>query len=330
MAEWLYEEGIGENRAALLQDGEIVEAVIELPSAVRAGAIVPARLATIVNARARAIALLESGVEVLVEPVPRQIAEGARVRLEIVREAVLEPGRSKRAKGRVTDAPERDGPGLLERLRLSSLPVRTLLPAGRDPLEEAGWSQLLEEASTGDISFPRGSLRMSVTPAMTLFDVDGTLAAADLAVAGAREAARAIRRMSITGSIGIDLPTLAAKEDRAKAAAALDEVLPQPFERTAVNGFGFLQVVRRRERSSLPELLQGDSVGAAARAMLRAAERATGSGLLTLSAAPAVVSRLEQIPSWLDSLRRRTGTEVALQADPALAISAWHVHRQLP
>src|SRR3546814_13809138 len=87
---------------------------------------------------------------------------------------------------------------------------------------------------------------MSLPPAMTLFDVDGALDVVALAVAGAEAAGRAVRRFGIGGSIGIDLPTLAAKEDRQKAAAALDAVLPQPFERTADNGFGFLQVVRKR------------------------------------------------------------------------------------
>ena len=40
LAEWLYEEGIGEDRAILVEDGEIVEAAIELPGALRAGAVV--------------------------------------------------------------------------------------------------------------------------------------------------------------------------------------------------------------------------------------------------------------------------------------------------
>src|SRR6185436_2702885 len=95
------------------------------------------------------------------------------------------------------------------------------------------------------------------------------LPSAALAAAGAEAAGRTIRRLGLGGSIGIDLPTLAAKDGRRAAAAALDRVLPQPFERTAVNGFGFLQVVRRRERASLPELIQSDPAGAAARALLR-------------------------------------------------------------
>ena len=106
---------------------------------------------------------------------------------------------------------------------------------------------------------------MSLTPAMTLFDVDGSLAPAELAIAGAAAAGRAIRRMGIAGSIGIDLPTLAGRAEQQAAAAALDAALPPPFERTAVNGFGFLQVVRRRERPSLAGIVQGDPAGAAAR-----------------------------------------------------------------
>jgi ribonuclease G len=161
---------------------------------------------------------------------------------------------------------------------------------------------------------------------MTLFDVDGDLAPAELATAGAAAAALAIRRFGIAGSIGIDLPTLADRIDRQAAAAALDAVLPQPFERTAVNGFGFLQVVRRRDRASIPEIVQGDPVGASARALLRRAELTSGIGTRTLHANPAVIARIEANPAWLELLARRTGAPVALRAEAGLAISAGHVH----
>ena len=161
---------------------------------------------------------------------------------------------------------------------------------------------------------------MSVTPAMTLFDVDGRLPPADLAEAGAAAAARAILRFGITGLIGIDLPTLK-RDQRQSAASAVDAILPQPFERTAVNGFGLLQIVRRRERPSLPELLQADPIGAAARALLRRAER--HSGPVTLHAAPALVARIER--AWLAALERRVGGAVVLRGEPGLAISAAYV-----
>jgi hypothetical protein len=319
MAHWLYEAGIGENRAALIQEGEIVEAVIELPGALRAGSVADARL-VMLGERA-GVVRLDSGEEASIEPLPPRVTEGAALRVEIVREAMHEPGRLKLPKARATDKPAATGPTLLQRIG----DARRCDPRVDDRLETAGWSELIEEARSGAIPFAGGALRMSVTPAMTLFDVDGSLPPAELAIAGAAAAARAIRRHSITGSIGIDLPTLAARAERAAAAAAFDAVMPQPYERTAVNGFGFLQIVRRRQRASIPELILADPVGAAARALLRRAEKLAGS--VRLAAAAAVIRRLEQEAAWLQELGRRTGGEVALSVDPALSIWASHAQR---
>jgi hypothetical protein len=321
LAEWLYEEGIGENRAILVEQGRIAEAAIELPGELRAGSVVEARLTAILVAGRRGIVALAGG-EALVEPLPPRLTEGQRLRIEIVREAVAEQGRSKLARGRATEAPPRAGPALAERIA----PFTPHRGPGPDRFEEAGWSELLDEAAGGEIAFEGGALRMSLTPAMTLFDVDGALPPAELAAAGARAAGRAIRRLGIAGSIGIDLPTLSARADRQAAAAALDDALPPPFERTGVNGFGFLQIVRRRERASLPELVQSDPLGAAARALLRRAERSQGAGARTLHAAPSLIERLRQAPDWLEALQRRLGAPVDLQAEPGLSISAAHVH----
>ena len=340
MAEWLYEEGIGENRAILVEDSggaamppghgyavrgtaypaTILEAQIELPGALRAGAIVAGRLAKFLIAGRRGL-VETSGGPVVVEPLPAGPTEGATVRVEIVREPVAEPGNPKFAKGRITGESERRGPSLVERIGAST----RVQPTDPDRFEQAGWSELIEEAMTGEIDFPGGALRMSLTPAMTLFDVDGALAPAELAIAGARAAGGAIRRLGIGGSIGIDLPTLPARADRQRAAAALDDVLPQPFERTAVNGFGFLQVVRRRERESLPELVRFDPAGAAARALLRRAQREPGHGARLLTAAPAVIARVEANPIWIDALARSTGAAIRLRSDPALTTWSGHV-----
>ena len=329
MAEWLFESGIGEDRAILVEAGTIVEAAIELPG-LRTGTVAEARLTSILVPGRRGIVSLEGGGEALLEPLPAKLTEGASLRVEIVREAIAEAGRDKLPKCRQTDAEGRPGPRLDQRLRSIGVGIRIQGAAEPDLLEESGWSELLEEALSGTIAFPGGTLQMSVTPAMTLFDVDGALPPAALAIAGAEAAGRAVRRLGIVGSVGIDLPTLPAKADRQTAAAALDAVLPQPFERTAVNGFGFLQLVRRRERPSLPELLQMDPTGAAARALLRRAERSSGSGLRTLHAHPAVIARIERDPQWLEMLERRIGAPAALRADAGLAISAGHVHSPFP
>src|SRR3546814_5444865 len=88
---------------------------------------------------------------------------------------------------------------------------------------------------------------------MLLIDIDGEGHALALAQAGAREAAALIRRYDIGGSIGVDFPSVPDRAGRQAIDAAIDAALPQPFERTAVNGFGFMQIVRRRERPSLIE-----------------------------------------------------------------------------
>ena len=319
MAEWLYEEGIGENRAILVEDDEIVAAAIELPGELRCGSVLTGRLARIPIPGRRGIVATGRG-EVMVEPLPPALTEGQKVRVEIVREPIAEPGNPKFAKGRITEAEEREGPSLAERIG-SPRPLRTYDP---DVFYEAGWDEVIGEAMEGVIDFGGGELKMSLTPAMTLFDVDGFLPPFELALAGAEAAALAIRRLDIGGSIGIDLPTIASRDERLQIVAALDAVLPQPFERTAVNGFGFLQVIRRRERRSLPELLQWDPVGGAARDLLRNAQR--GIGGLELAAAPAVIARLRANPDWLDMLARRIGGPVALREEPSFTTWQSRVH----
>lgn len=333
MREWLYEAGIGETRAALIEDGAIVAAAIEADDdGVRAGTVGWARLSRIVIPGRRAIVTLDGGEEALIEPVPKGVSEGARLLVEIHRAALPEPGRAKLALARraVADAVAADAPPLIERLRACGASLRQVHAHQPDTLEAAGWSELIEEARTGHADFDGGALRLSLTPAMSLIDVDGWLGAAELAVAGAAAASRMIVRHGITGSIGIDLPTAGSKAARLAAAEAVDAVLPQPFERTAVNGFGFLQIVRRRAQASLPERVQGDPAGVAARALLRRAERTPGAGTRTLTAAAAVIALIERREDWRAELTRRIGAPIVLRVAAGLAISAGHVDAQNP
>lgn len=310
MAEWLFEAGIGEDRAALIEDGEIVEARIALHDArPHLGAVFAARL--IDSGRMPRVSL-GGGEEAILSRPPHGVTQGAALNVEIVREAIPERGRPKLPKAIPTDAPPRAAPSLRSLIEAERLPMR--LPAAHeaDALEQAGWSELLEEAESGEIAFPGGALRMHVTPAMTLFDVDGDDDPARLAIAGAQAVARAIRRMGIGGSIGVDFPTLANKAERNAVAEALDAMLVEPFERTAVNGFGFLQIVRQRLRASLPELLAADPQGAAARTLLRRLERTTPPGVLVERTTPAIVAALR--PGWIAELHRRTGTPTRFEA----------------
>jgi hypothetical protein len=313
LAEWLIERGIGETRAALVEDGAIVEARIELDGVTPARTILAAKLIDVGQAGHDAVARDDKGTEYLLPKAPSGVTEGAELRIEILREAI--PGYEpwKRPLARASDESPSPAPPLSAREIVFPSP-------GRSELNDAGWDDLIEQARTGIVEFAGGTLRISLTSAMTLIDVDGTLSPTELAVSGATEAARAIRRLGIGGSIGIDLPTVAGKAPRQMAAAAIDAALPQPFERTAVNGFGFVQIVRPRTRPSLLEIWS-DRAGAEARALLRRAAF-SGSGPHCLVAHPAVIAILEQNPPWLDALARQVGGAVTLRSDPSLAMSA--------
>ena len=311
MPEWLIERGIGETRAALVEGGAIVEARILLDGSMRAGTMLEARLK---QAAAPAIALAD-GVEYLLPAGAPGTTQGAPLRIEVTREAIPGAEPWKRPLARATDEP------VTSAALLDGRPVAFPSPAP-NPLDDAGWDDLVDQARSGMVDFAGGALRISPTPAMTLIDVDGTLPPAELAVAGAAAAAKAIRRLDIGGSIGIDLPTVPGKLSRQAAAVAIDAHLSPPFERTAVNGFGFVQIVRPRLRPSLLEIWS-DRAAAEARALLRRAALA-GSGPRRLAAHPAVIAVLERNADWLETLARQLGGAISLHSDPALAMSAGH------
>lgn len=313
MAEWLYEAGIGETRAALVEQGRIIEAAIECEgSGPRAGTIAEGRLVEIITSRLQGRVTLGDGSDVLLEGIPPGLSEGRTLFVRVVREAIPEPGRNKlpKAIAALDEAAPQPGPDLLARITASGQPVRQCHAHEPDMLEAAGWSELLEEAETGEIAFQGGALRLSITPAMTLFDVDGSLPATTLSVAAASAVGAAILRHAIGGSIGIDFPTMPDKAARKAAGDALDAALPLPFERTAINGFGFMQIVRRRARASLPEILREDPVGAALRAALRRFERDTSPGPLRLALPPAQQARLSARTDWRAVLAERTGRTI--------------------
>ena len=311
MPEWLIERGIGETRAAQLEHGEIIEARIKLDGAASVGSVIPVRL--IGAAPRNAIVRDETGTEYLLPRGAQGVSEGARLNVEITRETIPGSEPWKRALARFTDAPVGEAPGLVG--------TELALPAPADDLAE--WNDLLDEARSGTVRFAGGELSISPTPAMTLIDVDGHLPAEELAVAGAAAAAKAIRRLDIGGSIGIDLPTSGNKSARQRAAAMIDRYLPPPFERTAVNGFGFVQILRPRVRASLVELAQ-DRAAFEARALLRRAAF-EAAGPKRLVAHSAVAGALEAKPQWLDALSRQLGGAVSLRADASLPMSGGYV-----
>ena len=306
---WI-ERGIGETRVVLIEDGIIVEARILRDGVIPAGTILAARL---VSTGRLAVARAGEQEYLLPKGAPG-VTEGATLTIEVTREQLSGAEPWKRPLARVTDALPAPAPEMIG--------LVLAYPSPTDAIEAADWSDLLDEARSGIVAFSGGELRVSLTPAMTLIDVDGYLPPEQLALAGAEAAALTIRRHGIGGSIGIDLPTIGGKAARQAVADAVDAILPAPFERTAVNGFGFLQIVRPRRHASLFELA-ADRAGFEARALLRRASRETGA--VTLVAHPALIAALK--PAWLDLLAAQIGGTVTLRPDPALAMSAAYAHR---
>ena len=313
--EWLIERGIGETRCALIEGDDIVEARVELEGVARAGSIIQARLVS--AAPRNAIARDAQGHEYLLPRGSRRLTQGARLNVEVTREEIPGAEPWKRPLARTSDEQARRAPLIAGR--------ELAFPAPADELGKAGWDDLVEQARSGIVSFEGGELRISPTPAMTLIDVDGHIPADELAIRGAAESARAIRRLAIGGSIGIDLPTVGSKAVRLAAAAAIDAALPQAFERTAVNGFGFIQIVRPRLCASLVELAQ-ERASFEARALLHHAALEPA-GAKRLVAHPSVINILEMHADWIERLSQQVAGAVTLRAEPALPISGGYAEQ---
>lgn len=285
-------------------------------SGIRAGSILDARFVRQWVAGMSGIVRLETGEEALLQPLPTGLTEGRDVRVEITRTGWSEKnGQEKRAKARPAASGSAlcAGPSLLERIEASGNEVRTVSAHGEDYLASHGWHEALEQAETGKLDFDGGTLLISVTPAMTVIDVDGPHSPIELAKRAAKQVALLLPRLGITGSVGVDFPTLDTKADRTETGRIFDDYMSADCERTAINGFGFMQIISKKTEPSVVELLQMDQVLNAALQMLRQAERDSGAGEQSLELHSAVAARLSAHPRWLEELTKRTGRPVRLE-----------------
>jgi hypothetical protein len=304
LPEWIIEDGVGEIRAALIDNGEIVEARVRRNGIIPAGTILEGRLLAV----APRVTVEAGGEQFLLPRGVSGIGEGRTLRIEVTREALGGTEAWKRGLARLTDEPVRGAP---------------LLAEGRAGRIE-GWDDLLEEARSGLVRFEGGELRIEPTAAMTMIDVDGWLVPDRLAQMAAWAAAFAIRRLDIGGPAGIDFPTLRDKSQRRAVDDVLKDYLPVPFEKTAMNGFGFVQVVRPRSRASLIDLA-ANRASFEARALLRRAGGELGS--IRLVGHPAVIAILEARTDWTERLSREVGGTVGLRAEAGLAMAGGYAER---
>ena len=304
MPEWQVEEGVGETRALLLDGDRVLAAKCRWPGELHAGQQVSARLTT--KRGSRGTAMTADGRELLVDKLPRDASEGSTFDLAITRAAMTERGRYKLPAARPAELVTGG-----EDVFASARRVRRF-PAGT-------WEDVWSTASSGEIAFNGGVLLFAVTPAMTLIDIDGDLAPRALALAAVEPLARALRQFDLGGSIGIDFPTIDSKADRKAVDGALEEALDDwSHERTAMNGFGFVQLVARLEGPSLLHRFATSRTGMAARMALRRAEMVEGAGTTLLTVHPALKAKIR--PEWIAEIERRTARVLRIETDPALAI----------
>ena len=322
---WRYVEAIGVTCAALIGDDDVaLSARIDIDDdRLRVGAVHDARAVRIEAQRHAIVAIGKH--EAIVMPRPPGWHEGATVRVEVVREALTEWETAKRA--RVRPAGEQAvRPALTLREEIDAIGLAVEVVASIDAVfAEDDDRDVLDEAINGRVGFDVGLLHVEPTRAMTMIDVDGLADAPTLAVRAASIAALPIRRFDLTGSIGIDFPSV----DRVTraAAAAFDAALPQPFERTAINGFGLMQIVRPRVRASLIELVRHEAATVAAAFALDRLATGDAIGAHRLVVAASVAAVLGARPDWLARVARRIGGAVTLRAEPAMPIWSSYAER---
>jgi len=315
----------GERRAAVVEDGNIVEIHIQRDALWALGECGVGRIDRKTPSGAYVVA--DDGSALLLRGKTNAL-EGARVMFEVTREAISEPGRIKPPEIILRDSAGNPliGKDALWDARLASLgqsAINASIAEGID-VAIAGQSQL------GDvtISFQR-------TKAGLVFDIDGIGDAFAINLVAASEIARLLRLYQVGAMALIDFVSMESKAQRTQIAEAFDaaSVLdPRSFERTAINGYGMMQVVRARPRPSVLDQLFGTRIAALsdetqAYWLLRAVAQSSGFGARTVTTRPEVATLLqsERWAAWRAQAVRLAGADMQVVVDEKAA-GYGHVH----
>jgi ribonuclease G len=359
----LWDAGPGEMRAGLVEDGHLTEfRVIRQRRQMALYAASEYYTARIVEhmGRGRAKVTL-GGIQDAVLEQAHGLPQGTLLAVEMTRAPIPEPGRWKlplvRPAPEVATRAEAGWHFSAEPwegfLRLAAPDVSQIicpdamaanevreilgdldLPVVIDPqaIADADFGSLIDQAVTGEFPITGGMLSIERTRAMTMIDIDGTGDPLALNRAAALEIPRLLRLLDIGGQVGIDFLALKDKAQRQEIDATLAEACQKlgPHERTAINGFGFAQIVHPRPNPSIPEILCGTTPGrlsleSRAVALLRDAGRSIGHGARQLVALPAIIDLIRQWPEETLALRSSLGVAIELVPD-ASATGYGHVH----
>jgi ribonuclease G len=238
-------------------------------------------------------------------------AIGTRLQVQVIRAPIAEPGQIKRAH-------------VIEHRSLIKVPPAPQMV--QDFPESFEVEEWCDRAISGTIFFEGGSLSLERTRAGLVIDVDGSGDTLTLNIRAAEKIARVLRLFQVGGMVMVDFITADNRSDRQAIDAALDAALKKDsrtFERTAINGFGMVQIVRAKRGPSLIDQLCGirhhvPSLDTQALRLLNEAAHSVGAGPRTLHARPDIIQTLAKWPSLLDELRLATGADVKMAADDTI------------
>ncbi len=326
MTELWLDDAPGECRAALIEDGAIVEIHIQRDLNLVLGECGTGRIDR--KTPSGAYIVTDNGAELLVRGATRG-AEGERIAFAVTREAIAEPGRAKPPEAKLLEnLPDIiSGKKALWAARLGNMKADATTAQSIGDAFDCG----LAGASHIDnvtVSFQR-------TKAGLVFDIDGIGNPFEINIVAAQEIARLLRLYQVGGMVMIDFVSVETKEQRKAIAQAFDGAAARdmrPFERSAINGYGLMQVVRARPRPSVLDHLFGTRIATLsdetqAYRLLREVSRSTGFGRRVLTAGPEVATVLA-LPQWQPlraQCERLTGATLEVVVDAGLT-GYGHVH----
>lgn len=326
MADIAFEPAPGEIRAILFENGVAVELHSFRPGHGALGTVSDARIIT--KSGPRAYLRLSGGEEALLNISPGQ-AEGATIRVEIIREQMSEPGNVKLAVVKASEDALTSGDAATRWQAALTARADAVIAA------DTGFDDHFDSAFTGRSDADGATIWFERTKAGLVFDVDGIGDARAVNRAAAAEIARLLRLFQIGGAAIIDFLGMENRQARTDIANAFDAASaadPRGFERTAVNGFGLMQVIRAKSRPSLLDTLCGVRRASASDQtmllqLLREAARSQGVGIRHCVTAPALAAQLGQTgwQSLVDEVARSVGARVEIVADASVR-GYGHVH----